>query len=43
MSPAKIREHEPTALKREMTENIAEPGKVGTNPRYAAESSTQRY
>jgi hypothetical protein len=27
MTPAKIKEHEPTAVKREMTENITEPGK----------------
>ena len=31
MTPAKIKEHEPTAVKREMTENITEPGKKGTN------------
>jgi predicted AAA+ superfamily ATPase len=37
MSPAKIREHEPTAVKREMSEKITEPGKVGTNPEEAAE------
>jgi hypothetical protein len=37
MTPAKIKEHEPTAVKREMTENIAEPGQVGTNPQDAAE------
>lgn len=37
MTPAKINEHEPTAVKREMTENIAESGKVGTNPQDAAE------
>jgi hypothetical protein len=27
MTPAKIKEHEPTAVKREMTEKITEPGK----------------
>ena len=44
MSPAKIREHEPTAVKREMTENIADSGQVGTNPQDAAERvSTERY
>jgi hypothetical protein len=26
MTPAKIKEHEPTAVKREMTEKITEPG-----------------
>jgi hypothetical protein len=32
MTPAKIKEHEPTAVKREMTEKIIEPGqKTGTN------------
>lgn len=30
MSPAKIKEHEPTAVKREMTENITE-GKTATS------------
>ncbi len=42
MTPAKIKEHEPTAVKREMTENIAESGQVGTNPQDAAESSKER-
>ena len=37
MTPAKIKEHEPTAVKREMTEKITEPGQVGTNPEEAAE------
>ena len=37
MSPEKIREHEPTAVKREMTENIAESEQVGTDPEEAAE------
>ena len=37
MTPAKIKEHEPTAVKREMTENITESGQVGTNPKDAAE------
>jgi hypothetical protein len=37
MTPAKIKEHEPTAVKREMTENITESDKVGTNPQDAAE------
>jgi hypothetical protein len=39
MTPAKIKEHEPTAVKREMTENIAESGQVGTNPQDAAEKA----
>jgi hypothetical protein len=29
MTPAKIKEHEPTAVKREMTEKIVEPGQQG--------------
>jgi hypothetical protein len=37
MTPAKIKEHEPTAVKREMTEKITEPGQVGTNPEEARE------
>ncbi len=37
MTPAKIKEHEPTAVKREMTENITEAGQVRTNPQEAAE------
>ena len=38
MTPAKIKEHEPTAVKREMTEKIVEPGQQGsTNPEQAKE------
>ncbi len=37
MTPAKIKEHEPTAVKREMTETITEPGQTGTNPDEARE------
>jgi hypothetical protein len=37
MNPAKISEHEPTAVKREMTENITEAGQEGTNTQDAAE------
>ena len=37
MSPAKIREHEPTAVKREMTERIVEPGQQVSNPERARE------
>src|SRR3954451_14838397 len=32
MTPAKIKEHEPTAVKREMTEHIVESGKEVPNP-----------
>jgi hypothetical protein len=32
MTPAKEKEHEPTAVKREMTEKITEPGQTGTSP-----------
>lgn len=39
MTPAKIKEHEPTAVKREMTEKITEPGQIGTNPEEAAEKA----
>jgi len=39
MTPAKIKEHEPTAVKREMTERITEPGQVGTNPEEAREKA----
>ena len=37
MAPAKIKEHEPTAVK-EMTEKITEPGQSGTTPEEAAKS-----
>jgi hypothetical protein len=33
----KIIEHEPTAVKREMTEKITDPGQTGSNPEEAAE------
>ncbi|HEX2067882.1 MAG TPA: hypothetical protein VHF08_04205 [Nitrososphaeraceae archaeon] len=39
MSPAKIKEHEPTAVKREMTEKITEPGQTGTSPEEATEKA----
>ena len=42
MTPAKIREHEPTAVKREMSEKITEPGKTGTNPQEAAETARKK-
>ncbi len=37
MTPAKIKEHEPTAVQREMSEKITETGQTGTNPEEAAE------
>jgi hypothetical protein len=37
MTPAKIREHEPTAVKREMTEEIVQPGEEGGDPEKARE------
>jgi hypothetical protein len=37
MTPAKIKEHEPTAVSREMTENIREQGGVDTDSQTAAE------
>ena len=42
MTPAKIKEHEPTAVKREMTERIAEPGQTGTNSEEAAEIARKK-
>jgi hypothetical protein len=42
MTPAKIKEHEPTAVKREMTEKITEPGKTGTDPQEAAEIARKK-
>jgi hypothetical protein len=42
MTPAKIEEHEPTAVKREMTERIAEPGQTGTNSAEAAEIARKK-
>ena len=37
MSPAKIKEHEPTAVRREMTEKITEGDERATNPEEAKE------
>jgi hypothetical protein len=37
MSPAKIKEHEPTAVEREMTEKITQGAKGATNPQEAKE------
>jgi uncharacterized protein (TIGR02271 family) len=44
MTPAKIKEHEPTAVKREMTEKITEPGQIGggTSPEEAAEIARKK-
>jgi hypothetical protein len=39
MTPAKIKEHEPTAVKREMTEKI---GKTGTDAQDAAEIARKK-
>jgi hypothetical protein len=39
MTPAKIKEHEPTAVKREMTENI---GEGGSSPDEAAEIARKK-
>src|SRR5918999_1174837 len=42
MTPAKIKEHEPTAVKREMSEKLTEPGQTGTNPDEAAEIARKK-
>jgi hypothetical protein len=42
MTPAKIKEHEPTAVKREMTERIAESGQTGTSSDEAAEIARKK-
>jgi hypothetical protein len=44
MTPAKIKEHEPTAVKREMSERITEPGQTGggTSPEEAAEIARKK-
>ncbi|HZB16332.1 MAG TPA: hypothetical protein VE445_04120, partial [Nitrososphaeraceae archaeon] len=34
--------HEPTAVKREMSEKITEPGQTGTNPDEAAEIARKK-
>ena len=39
MTPAKEKEHDPTAVKREMTEKITEPGQTGTSPEEAREKA----
>ncbi len=42
MTPAKEKEHEPTAVNREMSEKITEPGQTGTNPEGAAEIARKK-
>jgi hypothetical protein len=42
MTPAKIKEHEPTAVKREMTEKIVEPGQQGISRNDAAELAKKK-
>ena len=39
MTPAKIKEHEPRAVKREMSEKISESGQTGTSSQEAAEKA----
>ena len=43
MTPAKIKEHEPTAVRRESgDQKIVEPGQTGTNPEEAAEIARKK-
>jgi hypothetical protein len=42
MTHAKIKEHEPTAVKREMNERITKPGQTGTSPEEAAEIARKK-
>jgi hypothetical protein len=42
MTHAKIKEHEPTAVKREMTERIAESRQTRTNPEEAAKIARKK-
>ncbi len=42
MTPAKIKEHEPTAVKREMTERIVEPGQEGRDTSEATEIARKK-
>ena len=42
MTPAKEKEHEPTAVSREMSEKITESGKTGTNPEEAEEVARKK-
>jgi hypothetical protein len=39
MTPAKIKEHEPTAIKREMSDKISESGQTDTSSQEAAEKA----
>jgi hypothetical protein len=42
MTPAKIKEHEPTAVKREMAERIVEPSQEATNSEEAKEIARRK-
>jgi hypothetical protein len=42
MTPAKIKEHEPTLVKREMTERIADSRQTGTSSEVAAEITRKK-
>ena len=43
MTPAKIKEHEPTAVRRDSSDQkIVEPGQTGTNPEEAAETARKK-
>ncbi len=42
MTPAKIKEHEPTAVKREMDEKITEAGQTGANPEETSEIARRK-
>jgi hypothetical protein len=43
MSPAKIREHEPTAVKREMTEQIGESSQTSSDEAAGADETGSEY
>jgi len=42
MSSEKIKQNEPTAVKREMTEKLTSPGEVGGNPEEASEIARKK-
>lgn len=42
MSPEKIKEHEPTVVRRDMTEEIVSPGQEGGNPEEAREIARKK-
>jgi hypothetical protein len=43
MTPAKIKEHEPTAVRRDSgDQKIVEPGQTGTNPEEASEIARKK-